>query len=327
MQTEVTIREHLVHPMDAERWLREWHFDRQRAIRQYHVQFLLNLMRHKRFRSHTPLEVAHYREQVFLIDGYHTLTALAQWDTPLPMILIHRTVEHMADVGQLYGTFNRDLMRTSTDILRGYGLPAQYDFPKDQNEALVAAIKLLLSGFVWDRPGGSVNRIYLKDQEILFNGVCQWMDEAAQFFDDIAGAPNEIRKGLLRAGTLAVALATMRAKPGGAQDFWTMVAHDSAPQADHPAKTLTHFLIGNTVKQARGAIRYARAVAVCWNAWMRGRTLKEVRIPDIAAPIRLEGTPYDGVQVWRYVSEQWEVLEAPVPFDEPFFHRFREPAA
>jgi hypothetical protein len=323
MPQNITHYEMDMHAADAETWLLNYPFERQRSIRSYHVQFLAHLMTQQRFRPYSTIDVACYKGKKVVINGYHTLSAIVRCGQMQPVLVVERTVKSMEEVAQLYTTFDRHLSRTPYDMLQAYGFPEQYAFRKDQNAALLAAVKLLLSGFVWASHGAGVGRMYLNDQEILYTAVCDWLPEASQLFDDIDGSPEIIRRGLYRAGTMAVALATYRAQPGMAETYWEMVAQDQAPDADHPAKTCTHYLISTSVKQAKGAIRYARAMAQCWNAYVGSRRLKEVRVPDIASPIKLDGTPHDGKAVWRYLSPQWEVEHTPQPFDEPFFHRFQ----
>lgn len=324
MSQNITFYEMDMHAADAETWLLKYPFERQRTIRPYHTQFLAHLMEQNRFRPLSTIDVACYKDRKFLINGYHTLSAIVRSRKRQQVLVIERQVTTMAEVAQIYTTFDRHLSRTPFDMLNAYGFPEQYAFTKDQNAGLLAAVKLLLSGFVWDKHSSSAGRLYLNDQEILYNSVCNWLPEAAQFFDDMDGAPEIIRRGLLRAGTLAVALVTYRFQPGMAEEYWTMVAHDKAPEADSPAKTCTHYLISTTVKQAKGAIRYARAMAQCWNAFVGNRSYSSVRSTDIATPIKIEGTPHDGRAVWRYLSEQWEIQDKPLEFDEPFFHRFKK---
>jgi hypothetical protein len=313
-----------MHAADAETWLLSYPFERQRNLRPYHVQFLAHLMEQHRFRPYSTLDVACYKGTKFLVNGYHTLSAIVRCQQMQPVLVVERDVSSMAEVAQLYTTFDRHLSRTPFDMLQAYGFPEQYAFTKDQNASLLSAVKLLLSGFVWASHGAGIGRMYLNDQEILYTSVCDWLPEAAQVFEDLSGTAEIIRRGLLRAGTLAVALATYRYQPGMAEEYWTMVAEDSAPHADHPAKTCTHYLISTSVKQAKGTIRYARAMAQCWNACVGNRRLKEIRIPEIATPIKLDGTPHDGTAVWRYLSPTWEVEHSPQQFDEPFFHRFKK---
>jgi hypothetical protein len=313
-----------MHAVDAENWLLQYPFERQRNIRPHHVQFLAHLMEHHRFRPYSTLDMACLKGKKYLVNGYHTLSAIVRCQQMQPVLVIEREVRSMAEVAQLYTTFDRHLSRTPFDMLQAYGFPEQYAFTKDQNAALLAAVKVVLSGFVWASAGAGAGRIYLNDQEILYTAVCDWLPEAAQFFEDIAGAPDLIRRGLIRAGALAAALVAYRFQAGMAEEYWTMVAEDSAPHSDHPAKTCTHYLISTSVKQAKGTIRYARAMAQCWNAFAGNRRLGNVRVADIATPMRLDGTPHDGRAVWRYVSAQWEVQHNPVEFDEPFFHRFRK---
>jgi hypothetical protein len=50
-------------------------------------------------------------------------------------------------------------------------------------------------------------------------------------------------------------------------------------------------------------------------------------MPSKETPLLIEGTPYTRSTARRYITEEWQLVEQPVPYDEPFFRRSPRVAA
>src|SRR4029453_16949417 len=140
-----------------------------------------------------------------------------------------------------------------------------------------------------------------------------WSGEATQAFGAMQG---QLRRHLLRSGVLSVVLATYRYARPQAAPLWRAVWQDSGLTEGMPARALVHFLL-TTPSRLLGAPEYARHVASAWNAFYEQKAFRTVVPRAGANPIRIAGTPHDGITTWQYLDQAGRVQHPPVPAPQP----------
>jgi hypothetical protein len=317
--SELNAKIMLVHAKEAEEWRKTTRYERQRTLRPYHVKYLANLMRHHHFRKGSPIDFGILGGRWFNVNGQHTLGAIEECGIPQPCCIIEHVCEKAEDLPRLYSSFDRQLTRSPIDMIRAYGFTESFALTERIAGALYSAVKLILSGFVHVQPSRGESSYYLRDDLLLYDAMCNWAPEALLLSSVIRGAQEAVVRKILRQGVLAVALVTLRHDKTMAEEFWGDVTHDA--KLGTPARALQTFLLDTPNLQMRTAA-YARQVASPWNAYCQDRAMKQIRYPTVKSlthPIVLRRTPHTGRHVLRYISDQGEILQKPVPYNDPLY--------
>jgi hypothetical protein len=302
----------LVSPGQARDIMAHEVYARQRPLRPYQVAYLQTLMEHGHFRQGTTITFAVREKRRYVINGQHTLVALGQTGgAPVWLQMEEYRVESEEEVGALYATYDRNLARSWADLYAADVRLQQYDLGRVSLRTLGGAVPILASGFHEARtrftPQPWVQ--WMKDPYIRFALMGAWKDEMLTFLNGLRG-PGGVRKLLLRASVLAVALVTVRWQGGLAQQFWPSVARDSGLSEGQPAHTLLRWL-RETPTRRLDAGGYQRLVASAWNAYVDGRELYRLQGRGGEQPLLLAGTPHDGRGHYGYVSAGGEVRHQP----------------
>lgn len=302
----------LMSTREAAKSLKEHRFPGQRLIRPWHVAFLKYLMIHKHFRPGTSITYAVWQDKKFLVNGQHTLAALAETSGPAIWLQEETYKVHSYDeVCALYESFDRHLARRWRDIymadagIQGHELPAKYIMK------LGGAIPLLGRGFTQHVGFGDYAALTVRDTRVRVPFITNWAPEMANFANGCHGAQS-VRNMLMRAAVLSVAMVTYRFQGEHAHRFWPRLAADSGLVAGQPAHTLLRFLRDNPANKVDQAL-YARIVASCWNADLAGRAMERLHAHSASKPILIAGTPHDGKRVMHYLDQDLQILHTPIP--------------
>jgi hypothetical protein len=284
----------------------------QRPLRPHQVRFLRHLLRTGHWRQGAEIHCARLGRERFLVNGQHTFTALVQEGLAAWLTLVEIDVPTLAAIGRLYESFDRNLTRSLDDIYQSDPEMRRYAWTGLQLKAMSGAVAVLATGFAKDARFADV-LLTLRDPFVRAELIRDWRPEATQAFATMQG---QLRRQMLRSGVLSVLLATYRYTPTQAAQFWPAVCHDSGLTEGMPARALVHFLL-TTPSRLLGAPEYARHVASAWNAFYEQRPLRTLVPRAGANPIRITGTPHDGITVWQYIDHAGLVQHTPVPAPGP----------
>lgn len=276
-------------------------------VRQYALA-----MQQERFRPASLITYALYENHRILINGQHTLEAIFLINDSYPIREEVIPVDSMEDVAMLYGTFDQQRRRSNSQIYQAYRLDEQVNLGKTHIVWIGAAMPLVMSGFTpWPTQVRGFG-VFMRDQWIKAQCITSWAGEARTYFEVIHNCPKEISQPLRRAAVMAVALVTMRHTGTDAEAFWMNVAMGSGLDRGNAQLTLHHFLREKSAKEYDTHV-YARYVAAAWNAEYEHRQLRVLKVHESAwdKPIRLEGTPHDGLKVMRYLTPDGSIVEQP----------------
>lgn len=285
-----------VTPDLAREWLEQMRFPNQRPVRERHVQFLAREIENARFRL-SSIDIRSFDGQDYLVNGQHRLHAVIRADATVPMVVVRRSASGLEEVARDYAAFDRGMVRSHVDGLMGYGLADETGMTTKQLSKVSAASPLILGCF---QPGQVMGRAGISTQERA-EFVRAWAPFALLACATI-GESNIARvRKLYTAPIFAAALVTFRYAPDRAEAFWGRVAENDGLRNGDPEQSLIDFVV--TRPAYSGQQTYlSRAVAACWNAAYQGRTLRQVKVMDPSAPLRLLGTPFDGKAILKYAD-------------------------
>lgn len=278
----------MVTPEMAQAWLSRAQFDAQRAIRPSRVAQFVSEIEAGQFRR-SVLSLRKIDGEYRVIDGYHRLNALLRTGRTLPFdVLLHSVTAE--DAAKDYAVLDRPLVRGHVDNLAAFRFFERLGLSRQTQKFMQAAAPLVVAGF---RSG-------------LINGAAQstqdrgafieaWAREGAAAVDAIGSSHTRLLSVKLRnAGSAAVMLVTFRYQPSKAEAFWSRLAANNGLFIGDPGKALIDYLFDSR-SRGRNHAYLARAVAVAWNAEFSGRSINFVKVVrEIAQPILIAGTPYDG---------------------------------
>ena len=284
-----------VTPNLAKKWLHQNIFERQRNMRPHHRDTLVKEIQFDRFIQGTQIHFVQFEQDRFLVNGQHTLSAVAKSGIPVTLNVLVSDADTMEEVAALYSRHDNHLSRSILDAIKARDIHKQIGMTINQARQVAGAVRFIQSGF--RQSGGRISR-----EEILTE-IRNWEEEGNAFI-------NAIEKGyldavlMMKASVLSVALITFRHEEQLALKFWKQVANDDGLNRGDPRKTLHEFINMTRVKQGpliRGTQVVtqpytARAVATAWNAFHSGKNLVRIHVVDPNREIHIKGTPYNGLE-------------------------------
>jgi hypothetical protein len=278
--------------------LLECRYQGQRAVRPHHVLFLRHLIRSGHWRQGSEIHLARIGSERFLINGQHTLTAIMYEHTPVWLSIVEMEVQTLDEVTHLYEAFDRNLTRSLDDIYQADPHIRALEWSRAQLRVVSGAVTQLGPGFTADQ-GRSEVSLMLRDPFVRSALLQDWSPEAANAFNGMV--PSKVRAALFRSACMGVLLVTYRFQAEQAHLFWPAVCRDSGLTEGQPERALVHFLLATPARSLQSP-SYARHVASAWNAFLDKRKLYELVARVSSNPIRIAGTPHDGLRTYAYVS-------------------------
>lgn len=315
---DITQKFKMISPSQAPRMLADAPYVFQRKVDQTYVQEYLRAMRRGEFRPGTEVTFAEYNGKLYAMNCQHTLTALGRHDKPLLLNIVTYKCHSLTQMHGLYLTFDRNRIRSLTQLYAAYDFANKTGLNNEQTKHLGSAIGLVISGFAHQGTTRSVLGPYFHSGHIRIDCMQAWIDEALAFFETVKGAPKAISSLLRRGPIMAVALVTFRHTGADASEFWKAVAWDDNLAFDDPRKTLHKWIREHMLKEYEPT-QYAKFVAAAWNAAWEDRHLQRLNVTpqQTMQPIRLAGTPFDGVSYFSYMRENGQPTEEPVLWPPP----------
>jgi hypothetical protein len=273
-----------VTPSDARHLRETCHFDRQRHISEGNVKRLEVEMVNDRFVPGTMVYFAVLPDESRLIlNGNHTLEAIAASGTSQVMVFVFKPVADEAEAAKLYGSFDIHKARSWVDALRARGIDKNIVLPTK----VMPAVGLIMQGFQYAPKNIEAN----KSREPRFEVMEDYKEAAAMLQAAISGSPRTHQQAVFRMGVMAVALESMRYQPSLAMEFWQGLAHDDGLSLGDPRKTLLRFLLNTRIIGSKASHVMSRAAIHAWNAYFDGHRLQTCR-PSLTTDVVFKGTPW-----------------------------------
>lgn len=258
------------------------HFERQRAINDKNVDRLAEEMRRGWFLAGTPIFICDLPDgRKVIINGNHTLEAVATSGVTVPLVLIHKQVRDMDDAARAYATFDLQRVRTWRDTLLAVGLNETIPLANDVS----SSVAIIMDDF------GSRHQNAVASRQARLQVMPEYRAAAFILADALKDGPAQNTRLLRRAPTFAVALFTARYQPSAASEFWATAAKDDGLKVGDPRKTLLRYCASHNTAGSANRRLMSLAAMSCWNAHWEGRTLDHVKPGSMAEP-RILGTPW-----------------------------------
>lgn len=280
-----------IEPNLALRIVQTGRFDRQRSVREKHVDALAQQMRRQEWTAGTQIHFGRTPDgELHLVNGQHRMHAVIKADAAIEFQVLITDVRTDDDLIKLYRRHDRLIApRTVSDALTAEGIPERFNIRHQIATATFRAIPVIQSkfrGVRWADP-------YLtRSDEARLRMAAEWWDAAANIQEWIDLAPSKVKSMLNSAGAFAVALVTARFQAVKAESFWKGVADPDGLRSADPRKVYREHLIGQPKKGTE--LVTAKGGAVAWNAFYEGRSITKVVIQN--GPVLIQGTPFARAQ-------------------------------
>lgn len=283
-----------VTPQMAEQWLSHANYERQRKRAEWHVNRLAGEMEKGRFVAGTQIHFCLLGGKLKLVNGQHTLAAIARSGIPITLNVLHTQVESEAELGQLYGRHDRHRSRTPHDAFLGMGLAAELELSEQEVNAFASGLKWVLANFRrYSVHHGDVE--ISTSLDFLAEHMRDYASYARRYFEFVREARHGMKGAFKRSPVVAVGLVTIKHQPDKAKDFWSGCADDDALVRLDPRRALNVFLSKNTSGHG-DPVQYIRHVAGAWNKFYESGTLQLLRPGDSGKiGVTIKGTPYKAV--------------------------------
>jgi hypothetical protein len=295
-----TVEQRVIYPDQAQEWLSNAMYDKQRPLRQQKVMFYASLMKQGEWMPNTLLRFGVLDGKLHNIDGQHRLAALIESQTPQKFFV---SLEHVRDdyeLGLLYASIDSGNSRTPYDKLHALGVDAFYGWTATELNIAATAVKFISMDF---RQNHTSSDFSTKSTTSLLDKYASSFDTYRQFTEKL---PIYMISPAKRRSTVAVALITIQqsSRKYGAdkpKEFWGGAFSLENISKNDPRKVAFDHLVGTGMegggqsakKMIMSAAKSARILANCWNAFAEDRPLSFTRAVE-TMPIRIAGSLYDG---------------------------------
>lgn len=295
-----TIEQRVVYPDQAQEWLNDAMYDKQRPLRQNKVMFYASLMKSGEWMPNTLLRFCILGGKPRNVDGQHRLAAVIESQTAQKFFVSFEHVESDHELGLRYASIDSGNSRTPYDKLHALGIDGFYGWTATELNSITAAVKFISMDF---RQNARVVDFSTKSTTMLLDKYASSFDAYRQFSGKL---PSYMISSAKRRSTIAVALIMIQqsSRKYGTEkvkDFWEGTFLREGTAKDDPRKVAFDHLVGSGMeggglslrKEIVTAAYSARYVANCWNAFAEDRPLTFTRA-DATKPIRILGSLYDG---------------------------------
>lgn len=277
----------LLDPEEARRLRRDCHFPRQRTIYRDNVRRLAIEIEKGRFIAGSQIYICALPDgREWVVNGNHTLEAIADTNTAVPITITRCLVPDEEAANRIYARFDIHRTRGWKDALRGAGMFEFLDGGERAIEAFGSAMGVILQDFRL-QPQNVEART---SRDVRLEAMAEYKEWADMFIVSTASGSPKIKRFLRRAVVFAVGIITFRYQPSTADDFWGGIARDDGLQRLDPRKTLLEHL-RDTPVAGISLQQQANNVASAWNAFFANRDLKLIK-PGPDFQFHLAGTPW-----------------------------------
>lgn len=287
----------------------------QRKRDKSYVNEYVLIMRRGEFRPGTEIVFARYKGKRHLINGQHTLAAIALCGIPLRVSVLIYDVEEEWMIHALYLTFDRNRLRSFDQLYQAHNLGQRFNLNQTQIRVLGSAMPLLITGFQ------SIDTFRQHYKGLLHSGPIRmqlmesFVNEMSWYSELIHGCPKEMSGCVRRASVVALALVTLRFTGDDAARFWHNVAFDDGLATNDPQKKVHHFLRETSADEHHTYI-YVRYLISGWNIAFHNRALSKLPALDDKLPVQIDGTPHTAHAVLHYVLPNGNTVEEPQPWPD-----------
>ncbi len=256
-----------------------------RPLRKWQVAFLSGEMKKKRFSPTATIAMAVNGATPRLVNGQHTLSAIAACGIPQSLSVVEHKVEGTEALAQLFAHYDIGLKRTFSDAVNYYDVVGKLESSPTQINKLAAGLRHIGSGL-----GGThlPNAQTGFSNEDVIQWVYNWYDSWMTFRETMHPCETWLRNRLESKSISSVALITLRFSESDAAPFWRQVSQDDGLRRGDPRHALHKKLLEISTLRAMSATGshsilstnvQSGMAAWAWNKYIRGMDMVSVRPP------------------------------------------------
>lgn len=269
---------------EARHYRRSCHYEGQRKFSILNLERLRQAMEKDVFVQGTAITFCALPDgKMYLVNGNHTLEALAQCGITQVLTIVVIEVANMDEVADVYMTFDIHKPRSWMDALHAKGLDQEIPL----SQYVMPALGLIMQNFRYDSKNVEAN----SSRNDRFRLMEAYRAEATAMYEALSGADAVNRKLCLRRAVLGIALETFKYQASTALEFWHGLAYDDMLARNDPRKVLLKYLLANRITGPIENFRQSRACALAWNAYYKANSLTVLK-PGAGSKLVLLGTPW-----------------------------------
>lgn len=274
-----------ISPKQAKLWIDETEYDGQRKLNALHVSFLASEMKRGNFLPTQTIAFARMKGGgTFLVNGNHTLHAIAQSGETIKLPVVYYDVECQEDLVKYYTRYDVGRSRSFSDVTSAYiTLPGYKNLRqvKKHMNYFMGAVRIIMAGFSYNDRITILKKRNVNNEDLI-DFSTGWTGEMLGVEEAMGETTQDIRRAITRSAVLCIALYTFKHQPSKAKEFWEAVSQDDGLRVGDPRKTLNSYLVktiymaGNRSKDSNdvdSGDAMMRKTAAAWNAWYEGRSL------------------------------------------------------
>jgi hypothetical protein len=242
-------------------------YERQRGLRQYHVDYLAQAMRAGQFALST-IKLTKLRDEWYLTNGQHRLYAIVACGISQALNVLFEEVSDEQALSACYYREDSGLKRQFHEGATASEIAEATGWTGSSLQALAGACRLIDDKF---SVAASKRLTYEgRSPDARKNAILSWKKEAILFRHAISGADIKMRQKLTNSAVVGVALVSLIADEKRAQRFWSEVSGNDGLHRNSPQWRLVQILLTEPLRKY-GPCAYSRFVAACWNAYYEGK--------------------------------------------------------
>lgn len=288
---------YLVDPIKAAFWLKNYNYDYQRKIRQWHVQNLASEITFGRFLSKTQVNFCYDGDHYYLTNGQHTLSAISLANQAVVLNVIITPVKAFGEIADIYARHDTHLTRKLSDSLVAHQVDTELGVSKTMLSIITAGI-VLFNSMLNGHKNFSKNQL---TNDMKLDLIRKYGPMAARFIKDsmITTTSDQGVSYRTRKSSIAPCLFIYNHKPAECVEFITTTYADDGLKKGDPRKALIEFLKQSTTTGGATNMRRSLIVspehiiiknfALAWNAFYKRKPLTYLRPKHEDREVYFEG--------------------------------------
>ena len=283
----------VVTPEIAQTWLALWNYEHQRQIRPYHVNNLANEINLNRFRQKTQINFCHLKNQYYLTNGQHTLSAIIKANKPLMLSVVVLDVNTKLEIAEDFSRHDTHLTRQLAVSLVAHEMHKELGVTSTELNWITSASHLyaFLIGECQLRSSAQLTN----DAKIeIVKNYGNLARDALRTYHQPHGKANGY---MTKRTTLACAMHVYKWSPDICEVFYGEISKDDGLKIGDPRKTLLEYLRDtrasygsfSSQKTAIPDHYFLKAQSICFNAFMKDKPLKMIKINHEETEIMFQG--------------------------------------
>jgi hypothetical protein len=238
-------------------------YDKQRPIREWHVDDLANFMCNGTFTPTNIIAMCRLNGEYLLANGQHTLSAVVKSGQSYNFTVQEYDCNSQDEVAAIYSRFDIHMRRTEADIFNSMDVCQKLGLTKTERTLLSGAIRVIAKGF---KSSSSRNDYRFNNKDFVLSLMTEWLAPLKKVVALIDGGERIAREILHRRHILAVCMWIVRYSKDqdAAAEFIRGFAMNDGLRRGDPRK-----IAMDDIHKLRSDVENLYAFCGAWNSFYR----------------------------------------------------------